>query len=57
VSVTKPAQRHKYDTKTAQSHKNKTLNRKNKSKMTGKMQYLRGTKVKPLKPENNLNYY
>jgi hypothetical protein len=36
VPVINPAQRHKYNTKTVQIQKNKTINRRNKNKMAGK---------------------
>jgi len=51
VPIIKPAQNHKYNTKTVKTHKNKTLNRQNKNNMTGQKQYQRSTRAKTLNPE------
>jgi hypothetical protein len=51
VAIIKPLQRHKYNTKTIQIHKNKTLSKQSKNYMAGTQKYKRNTKAKALKSE------
>jgi hypothetical protein len=53
VPIIEPGQKHKYNTKRVQIHRNKTPNRQNKNNMTGKKQYKRRTGAKPLNPEKH----
>jgi hypothetical protein len=56
VPITKPGQRHKYDTKTVQMQENKTLNSKNKDNMGGKKQYTKEVlEQKTLYPEKQIS--
>jgi hypothetical protein len=60
VPITKPAEKHKYNTKTIQIHNNRTLNNQMKIKTTNKttlrkQHYKLSTESKALNPENQKN--